>query len=100
MKNNNRERILQIIEGIDNLKKEIDVYHQELKSILKETEEEKFATSREINKLPTELQETPQNIIAIHKLLSTENKLKSSLDCFFNININIYKMTQILKEMR
>ena len=100
MKNNNRERILQIIEGIDNIKKEIDVYHQELKSILKETEEEKFATSREINKLPTELQEAPQNILAIHKLLSTENKLKSSLDCFFDINSNIYKMTQILKEMR
>ena len=100
MKNNNRERILQIIEGIDNIKKEIDVYHQELKSILRETEEEKFATSREINKLPTELQEAPQNILAIHKLLSTENKLKSSLDCFFDINSNIYKMTQILKEMR
>ena len=100
MKNNNRERILQIIEGIDNIKKEIDVYHQELKSILKETEEEKFATSTEINKLPTELQEAPQNILAIHKLLSTENKLKSSLDCFFDINSNIYKMTQILKEMR
>ena len=100
MKNNNRERILQIIEGIDNLKKEIGVFHQELKSILRETEEEKFATSREINKLTTELQETPQNILAIHKLLSTENKLKSSLDCFFNINSNINKMTQILKEVK
>ena len=100
MKNNNRERILKIIEGIDNFKKEIDVFHQELKSILRETEEEKFATSREINKLPTELQETPQNILAIHKLLSTENKLKSSLDCFFNINSNINKMTQILKEVK
>ena len=28
MKNNNRERILQIIEGIDNFKKEIDVFCQ------------------------------------------------------------------------
>ena len=100
MKNNNSERISQIIEGIDKLKKEIGVYHQELKLILKETEEEKFATSREINKLPTELQKTPKNILAIHDLLSTEDKLKSSLDCFFNINFNIDKMTQILKEVR
>ena len=82
MKNNNRERILQIIEGIDNIKKEIDVFHQELKSILRETEEEKALAE------------------AIEEVLGTERV--SMEDNFFNVggdSISAIYIVSVLEEM-
>lgn len=76
----------------------MDKIKNELKFMLRENEKEKFATNRKINSLPDELQDNPENIIAIHHFLSVESKLNDSLSCIFWINEKIYNLTKILKD--
>lgn len=95
-----KRKIDEILKRIDEVYNEATSLSDELKLILRDVEVKRFATIREINKLPEEVQDSMECRYTNYKMRVAENDLKSSLDCIFHIHRNCNLMKQYLDDFK
>lgn len=81
-----KKKIDEILERINGVYNEASSLSDELELILRDVEVNRFATIREINKLPDEVQDSIECRYTNYKMRVAQNDLKSSIDCIFHIN--------------
>lgn len=95
-----KRKIDEILERINEVYNEATSLSDELNLILREVEVKRFATIREINKLPDEVQDSIECRYKNYNMRVAENDLKSSSDCIFHIHYNCNLMKKYLDDFK